>query len=72
LNNPTRVDAQWSRLRLMYDARSGNETGRAFCEVSAPIGRPWVHAFARRPSRGTQPITWSPLPPADKSCPTGL
>ena len=70
LNNPTRVASQWSRLRLMYDARSGNETGRAFCEISAPIDRPWIHSFARRPSQCNRPITWSPLPPADKPSPS--
>ena len=70
LVNPQQVASEPSRLRVMYDAKSSGERGRAFCEINIPIRWPAFGSAALKPC--AQPLTWSPIPPGDKSSPSGL
>jgi len=73
LTNPGILDSSPMRLRLMYEAKSSQgEKGQAFVEISHPhrLRNPILSFFSPRPGSGLAPITWSSIPPADKSSPS--
>jgi hypothetical protein len=70
LSSPRLIDAEFFRLRVSYDAKTGNESGRAFCEVYTRMTWPLMQFVVPRPTPNAAPITWSSLPPADKSSPS--
>src|SRR6267142_918938 len=74
LTNPRIIDRSPIRLRLMYEAKSstGGETGHALVEISHPhrLRNPILSFFSPRPRPGLPAITWSPIPPTDKSSPS--
>jgi hypothetical protein len=72
LSNPRILHSSPIRLHLLYDAKSPTEAGPAFLEISHPnrLHNPCFRVFASHPRPGVPPITWSPIPPADKSSPS--
>jgi hypothetical protein len=74
LINPRIIDSSPVRLRLMYEVKSAThgETGHAFVEIFHPhrLRNPILSFFSPRPCSGLPPITWSPIPPTDKSSPS--
>jgi hypothetical protein len=72
LTKPRILHSSPVRLHLSYEAKSPTESGHAFVEIWHPHRLQWplLNVFLSRPRGDAPPITWSPLPPADKSFPS--
>jgi hypothetical protein len=69
LNTPNVIQHEPFHSYVSYEARAGNESGRSFCDIYTRMTWPLMLRLPR-PEKWF-PITWSPLPPADKSSPSG-
>ncbi|HEV8292177.1 MAG TPA: hypothetical protein VGP94_09645 [Tepidisphaeraceae bacterium] len=72
LTNPRILHSSPIRLHVSYDAKSPTESGRAFVEIFHPHRLRWrlLNFFLPSPRGNDPPLTWSPIPPADKSSPS--
>jgi hypothetical protein len=73
LTKPRIINSSSIRLRLLYEAKSSDaESAPAFVEISHPhrLRNPMLSFFAPTPRPGNPLITWSSIPPTDKSSPS--